>query len=91
MSNIDLRAYAKNLRRQEGFIEVLRLLKADTIRDWANTNATDTAGREALYADIQALGRIEGRLQALENDAVIADRKDKAAALKRGDVKGDTW
>lgn len=94
MSNIDLRAYAKGLRSQEGFLEIMRLLKAETIRDWANTDAADSAGREARYADIQALGRLESRLQALVDDAAISKRKDEAAALKRGEVRkddSDTW
>ncbi len=89
---IDLRAYAKALRNAEGFQEIVRLLKAETIKDWANTDPTDTAKREAHYADIQAIGRLETRLQALENDGVLADRKERAAQLKRGQVTtGDTW
>ncbi len=94
MSNIDLRQYAGGLLKQDGFGEVMRLLKAETIRDWANTAATDTATREAFYADIQALGRLETRLKALTDDKKIDDRKADAAALRRGEVvkpPGDTW
>lgn len=89
---IDIRKYAAGLLAQEGFLEVMRLLKAETIKDWANTEEKDVVGREARYADIQALGRFETKLKSLVDDATIDQRKADAAALKRGDIKGkNTW
>lgn len=85
--SVNLAAYAKSLKGQEGFLEIMRLLKAQTISDWANTAPQDTAAREAHYADIQALGRIENRLQALTDNETIEHRKEAAALLRQGVVK----
>jgi len=77
-----LAEFAKTLQNSEGFKQIMRFLKTENLKDWANTNSGDADKREELYRDIQALGRFETRLQQIIDGAAIDQRKSDAAAGK---------
>lgn len=83
----DRQAVAVQLLSDPRFLDILRFLKDETIRQWVNGGGDMTA-REALFRDVQAVGRLENRLQALAQnktlDARKADEKERRAGpLKR--------
>lgn len=69
--------FATDLKNDERFKEIVKALKAETLRDWAGTSSADMSRREELWRDIQAIGRVENRLQALVDNTKIAERKAK--------------
>lgn len=71
----DLAQSAQRLLNDHGFGAILRTLKNDTLIAWANTDPAATAAREAHWHDIQAIGRIEGRLKAIVQSKTLDDRK----------------
>lgn len=68
------RAWAAHLAVDDGFKELLRVLKADVLQKWANE--PDAVKRESLYHDIQAVGRLEAKVQVLAEDRQIDQRKE---------------
>lgn len=50
------------LQADENFKELLRTLKNETIRKWSESSCT--AGREEMWFELHALGRLENRLKA---------------------------
>jgi hypothetical protein len=93
LSNIDIRKYATDLSDSANFQEMLRLVKADIIKEWANTETPDGAKRENLYFELQAIGRFETKLKSLVDDKVISERKAAAERLRTAGPKTaqDTW
>lgn len=72
--------FAKSLQNSEGFKQIMRSMKTETLKEWANTASSDEGKREELYRDIQAVGRFETRLQQIIDGAKIDQRKSDAAA-----------
>lgn len=46
------------------FLDVLKALKDQAIRDWAATESLEADKREAAYRDLMAVGRLEYALKA---------------------------
>lgn len=74
-------ALAHQLRENAAFKEIITGMKANILRDWANTPSTANEIREGLYRDVQAIGRLEAALQAAVGNTQLDDRK---AAAKKG-------
>lgn len=64
-ATIRMAGVAAALLANQGFREILRTLKNDTIVGWANSASPDATVREDHYRDVQAIGRLEARLRAL--------------------------
>ena len=73
LTDSELTTYAALLASGEGFKEIIRELKADVIRQWANEESS--AKRDYLFHDIQAIGRFVAKVQSLAEAKTIADRK----------------
>lgn len=71
---------AASLNADRATKEIFRLLKADTLRKWANEQ--DAAKREALWHELQALQRFADKLEALANDAELIKRKEAVQKAK---------
>lgn len=78
--------YASAALQAPPFLDILKKLKADALRDWANTDSAAQDKREELYRDIQAIGRLENTMRALA-DAVLMEQR-KADALRRRADRG---
>lgn len=61
------------------FLDILKKLKADALRDWANTDSAAQEKREELYRDIRAVARLENTMRALADAATMEARKADAA------------
>jgi hypothetical protein len=56
-------SFAETLRIDESFRDVVRGLKDDAIRGWADAKSSDK--REDFWHDLQAVGRLEQKLKDL--------------------------
>lgn len=79
---------AKQLRENEAFKAILAAMKANTLREWANTASGAADEREALFRDIQAIGRLEAAIQAAADNVTMDARKVATAARKASPRKG---
>jgi hypothetical protein len=76
-----LGGYADALRNDENFKDVLRGLKDDAIRGWADSKSTDQ--REDFWRDLQAVGRLENKLRTLGETYRAELTQRKSEQLKR--------
>jgi len=61
-----LGGFAMNLMVDETFLDVVKGLKEDAIRDWTNGKSPDE--REAAFRDMQAIGRLQTKLKTLADN-----------------------
>lgn len=57
------------------FTAILAELKAESLIAFVDSTSGDAVKREEIYRDMQAVGRIEVRLQALADGAAVDQRK----------------
>lgn len=80
-------AFAQNLLADATFVDVMKGLKEDAISLWTNAKSTDD--RENCWRDLQAVGRLNIKLEGLVqtyNAEVM--RLEKAEQLKK---RADKW
>lgn len=77
----DVQNYAALLLSADAFKEIMRRLKADILRKWANQ--ADPVKREIYYYNIQAIGDFERKLHALVEAKELDDRKEEHAKAER--------
>lgn len=61
----DLGARAKQLRENELLTQIFEGLRADYMREWAQTELLDTATREHRYLQLHALLDVRAQLNAI--------------------------
>lgn len=76
-SERDVQLYAAHMMNDDIFKEIVRRIKNDIIRRWANE--LSAAKREELYWAIQGVGSFESTVRALAEAKVMHDRKEAAA------------
>jgi hypothetical protein len=80
-------AFAETLLVDETFRDIMRGIKDDIIRSWGNCNDPDN--REALWRDLQAVGRFGQKLKDLgqayraEATRLEAEKKQQERVAKR--------
>ena len=62
--------YAKELKNNPVFVEIMRACENDFIRDWGNTNPEDKEVRETFWQQIRVLKKVEEVLNRFMNEAV---------------------
>jgi len=72
----DVQTYAALMLTADAFAEIIRRIKADILRKWASE--PNSTARDALYYDIQAVGRFEAKLRTLAEAKVMDERKAEA-------------
>ena len=65
------------LLKDDLFMEVITRLRAQFTEEWRSSTPTDLDAREKAYLGHQALDRIEGELQSMENDARVIEKKEQ--------------
>jgi len=84
LTSEDIERFAVTMVAHDEFKEVIRLMKADIIRKWANESSE--AGRENLWRDLQAVDGLRKLIQALNESDALRRRKEeaeKASAARR--------
>lgn len=80
---VHIRRRAKELAADQGFKQILKLLKERSIYQWANTSSADHDRREELYRDIQAVGRLEHLIaEVISSENMDARKVERAAKPK---------
>lgn len=86
-----LGSLARNLLADETFLDIVKGLKEDAIRDWTSGKSLDE--RETAFRDIQAVARLQAKLKTLvdnytaEVTRMEAEKKQQARrfeAAERG-------
>jgi hypothetical protein len=76
-----LGGFAANLLVDETFRDIVRGLKEDAMRQWVEAQHPDE--REALWRDIQAVGRLENTLHTLKQNYHVELAKQEAEKQKQ--------
>jgi hypothetical protein len=66
---------AERLLMDDVFLGILRELKNDVIRDWAD--GKDVTARERAHAELHAIGRLENKLAAMQGELRIEAEHDR--------------
>jgi len=72
LTDAEVCSFAASIITQPAYKEIIRIVKARILRDWASE--ADRDKRDALYHDIQAVARFEGQLRVLSEQKQISDR-----------------
>jgi hypothetical protein len=64
---------SNRLLQDEGFLELLRTLKSEAIREWSEGKHTEH--REAAWYDLQAAARLENTIRDLPTKWALQKRK----------------
>ena len=72
-------ADARRILDDPTFQQAMADVRAEVIQDWKRTRPDDTAGREKLWLTLNAVDRLEERLEAYVLDGKMADRRDNRA------------
>jgi hypothetical protein len=72
-----VKAFAASLIQSNEYKEILRMMKGEIIRKWANEQ--DAEARDVLWYRVQAVGTLEMSVQALAEAKTLDDRKEEAA------------
>jgi hypothetical protein len=76
----EIAAFADDLMKKPEWRHILRLVKNDILVKWANE--ADANAREDLWYHIQAVGKLELKVQMLKDTHAITGRKEEAAKRK---------
>jgi hypothetical protein len=82
MNDRDLAFRCASLHADRAFREIIRRMKADVLRRWADEQ--DATKRELLWHEIQTVQRLADTVQAQAENHQITKRKEEAAKRKKG-------
>jgi hypothetical protein len=74
--------YAAALAQEPNFLELMKHLKNETFRLWANEAKTPD-DREKCWHDLQAIGRLENKLADLPQQLTLQKVKDNSRTSKK--------
>lgn len=61
----------RELAQMGVFKELFEDLRQDTLRGWSSTDLFDVSMREQYYQDLQAINRLEDKIQAIVDDTKL--------------------
>lgn len=67
---------AQRIKDDPVFRELMALIRGDIKDAWANTRPDDTAKREGFWQQLQAVARIEGRIESIVLDGKIRENRN---------------
>lgn len=82
-SKEEIGALARQLQNSAAWKEIVAAMKAEKLYNWANSKSDDETGRELLYRDVQAIGRLEAAVQSAADNLTMDERK-AATAVRKG-------
>lgn len=78
-SGMNNAADARRILDDPTFKKAMADVRAEVTQDWKRTRPDDTAGREKLWLTLNAVDRLEERLEAYVLDGKMAERRETRA------------
>lgn len=79
MSDAAVRAaHAQRLMEDQLLVEAFANVRAAAIAAWEATKADDAAARETAWLTVKVIARVQGELQSIIDNGVIAARRVQA-------------